>query len=54
MLEEISQYLVQAPLAVIVLAYIFFSDRQKTKIIKSVMEQNAELIRQLGEIKKGG
>lgn len=38
MIEQLSEYLVQAPIAVIVLAYIYFSDRQKAKVIKSLAE----------------
>ncbi len=52
MIEQFAQYIVQAPLAVIVLAYIYFSDRQKAKIIKSLSEQNTELLKLIGDLTK--
>jgi len=35
MLEELSGYLVQAPIAVILFIYIWFSDRQKKQMMDS-------------------
>lgn len=50
MIGELSQYLTQAPLAVIVLAYMFFNDRQKNKIIKSMQDQNKDLLNTINSL----
>lgn len=50
MLEQLSQYLVQAPIAVIVLFYIFIADRQKKKIIDSLAESNKELLKTIQDL----
>jgi hypothetical protein len=52
MIEQFGQYIVQAPLAVIVLAYIYFADRQKAKVIKTLSEQNTELLKLIGDLTK--
>ncbi len=55
MLDSILPYLDSAPIAVIILLYFYFSDKQKQKIIKGMLEQmerlqaqNDRLIEKLG------
>lgn len=50
MLEELSGYLVQAPIAVILFVYIWLSDKQKNKIIQSTIDTNDKLIKLIEEL----
>jgi len=50
MLEELSGYLVQAPIAVLLFAYIWFADKQKNKLIDGYKETADKLINLVEEL----
>lgn len=50
MLEELSGYLVQAPIAVILFIYIWLSDRAKNKMIDNYKETTDKLINLVEEL----
>lgn len=49
---DISELLTTAPLALIVLAWIYFSDRQKNKLIESFAKMNEKLIEVIKDFKR--
>jgi len=50
MLEELSGYLVQAPIAVILFAYIWFADKQKNKLISGYKDTTDKLLNLIEEL----
>ena len=51
-MDQFMEYLVAAPMAVILFAYIWFSDRQKNKLIQGAQDQNKDLINLIKDLTK--
>ena len=49
---DISELLTTAPMALILLAYIYMSDKQKNKLIDSVSRINEKLIELIKDLSK--